>query len=45
VCAVITVVMVMLRDFGPYRIIFMTVFTALGFPVIFDGKFTSRLVI
>jgi hypothetical protein len=40
-CVGITVAMVMLlRDFGPYGIIFMTVFTALDFPVILDGQFT-----
>jgi hypothetical protein len=31
----------LLRDFGPYGIIFMTVlFTILDSPVVLDGKFT-----
>jgi hypothetical protein len=38
----LTVAMAMLlRDFGPYGIIFMNVFTTLDFPVILDGQFTS----
>jgi hypothetical protein len=42
VCVVTTVSMVMLlRDFVSYGIIFMTVFTTLDFPVILDGQFTS----
>jgi hypothetical protein len=31
----------LLRDFGPYGIIFMTVFTTLDFPVFINGQFTS----
>jgi hypothetical protein len=42
-CYILTVVMVMLlRHFGPYRIIVMTVFTALDFPLILDGLFISQ---
>jgi hypothetical protein len=41
-CVVITVAMKMLlRDFGPYGIIFITVFTTLDFPIILSGQFTS----
>jgi hypothetical protein len=29
------------RDFGPYGIIFVTVFTTLHFPIILDGQFPS----
>jgi hypothetical protein len=44
VCVVITVAMViLLSDLRPYRIIFMTVFTALDFPVILDGQFSGIL--
>jgi hypothetical protein len=45
VCVVVTVAMVMLlRDFWPYWIIFMKcVFTTLYFPVILDGQLTSIL--
>jgi hypothetical protein len=43
-CFVITVVMViLLRYFGSYGIIFMTVFTTLDFSVILDGKFTGTI--
>jgi hypothetical protein len=31
----------LLRDVGPYGILFMTVVTTLYFPVILDGHFTS----
>jgi hypothetical protein len=50
-CAVIVVAMVMfLRNFGPYRIIFMTarvcvcVCTALDFLVIFDRQLTRSFI-
>jgi hypothetical protein len=47
VCLVITVAMaVLLRDFVPYPIIFMTicVFTALDFPVNLNGQFISGIL-
>jgi hypothetical protein len=40
VCVVITVAIVtLLRDFEPYKLIFMSVFTALDLVVIFGGSF------
>jgi hypothetical protein len=46
VCVVITVAMAMLlRNFGPHGILFMSVCNALDFPVILDGKFTSFKII
>jgi hypothetical protein len=46
VCDVVTVAVVIpLRDFGLYGIIFMTVFTVLYFPVILDGRFTIIMII
>jgi hypothetical protein len=46
VCVVITVAMAMLlRNFGPSKIIFMTMYIYyFGFPVIFDGQFTSCVI-
>lgn len=42
VYVLITVTMViLLRDFGPYAIILMTVFTTFHIPVITDKQFTS----
>jgi hypothetical protein len=42
-CVIVTVTMVMLlRDFGPYEIMFVTVcFWYLDFPVIIDEQFIS----
>jgi hypothetical protein len=42
VCVAITVAdLMLLRDFGPYEILFLTIFTTLDFPVILYGQFTS----
>jgi hypothetical protein len=42
VCVITVAILMLLRDFGPYGIIFMTVhFTTIDFPIIFDGLFTG----